>query len=404
MADTKTKLGRKTVLASRKSQLVTGATTGVVLAALASLASTASAEAATQHTLKQGETLSHLALKYGTTVADLANANAIKNPDRVTAGQVIAIPTASATQQTVSAATTAQPTSVTHTVKSGDTVSALARTYGASVNTIIKDNGLNSKALIRIGQQLKISVPSSGAVGQENAAPAQSTAKTVSHTVVSGDTVGALARKYGTTTSAIIRANGLNSQALIRVGQVLTISSATGSGNAVSTSSSGGNAPQVVGNTFAGRTYPEHVVNAANENLASLRSVGVPTKSEMESIIRAAANDLGVDASLALAIAKQESGFQHDVVSPANAIGAMQVIPTSGDWASDLLGEPINLLDPHDNARAGVAIIRQLLKSSANLDHAIAGYYQGAASVRKYGMFADTERYVANVKALRANF
>lgn len=403
MADTKTKQGRKPMLTTRKSQLVTGATTGVVLAALASLASTASAEAATQHTLKQGETLSHLAFKYGTTVADLANANAIKNPDRVTAGQVIAIPTATA-QQASAAPAPAQATSVTHTVKAGDTVSGLARTYGSSINAIIKDNGLNSKALIRIGQQLKISVAAPDAVGQENPAPAPNVSKTVSHTVVSGDTVGALARKYGTTTSAIIRANGLNSQALIRVGQVLTISTSGNTAATVSTSSSGGSAPQVVGNTFAGRTYPEHVVNAANENLATLRSVGVPTKSEMESIIRTTANELGVDASLALAIAKQESGFQHDVVSPANAIGAMQVIPTSGDWASDLLGEPINLLDPHDNARAGVAIIRQLLKSSASLDHAIAGYYQGAASVRKYGMFADTERYVANVKALRANF
>src|SRR5690625_29820 len=45
----------------------------------------------------------------------------------------------------------------------------------------------------------------------------------VTHTVVSGDTVGKLAQRYDSTLSAIIAANGLNAQALIIVGEVLTI-------------------------------------------------------------------------------------------------------------------------------------------------------------------------------------
>ena len=51
---------------------------------------------------------------------------------------------------------------------------------------------------------------------------------------------------------------------------------------------------------------------------------------------------------------------------------------------------------------AGVAILRSLVAGSPDLPTAIASYYQGAASVRKNGMFADTRAYVASVQALMA--
>ncbi|MEE6272602.1 C40 family peptidase [Georgenia wangjunii] len=55
------------------------------------------------------------------------------------------------------------------------------------------------------------------------------------HTVASGDTVGKLAQRYDSTISAIIAANGLNAQALIRVGEVLTIPQGQASVSAAST-------------------------------------------------------------------------------------------------------------------------------------------------------------------------
>ncbi len=97
----------------------------------------------------------------------------------------------------------------------------------------------------------------------------------------------------------------------------------------------------------------------------------------MKSIVADTARRMGVDPSLALAFAYQESGFDQRAVSPANAIGTMQVIPTSGEWASDLVGRKLNLLDPYDNATAGVAIIRQLIRTSKDLDNAIAGLLPG---------------------------
>jgi len=124
----------------------------------------------------------------------------------------------------------------------------------------------------------------------------------------------------------------------------------------------------------------------------------------MRALVRQTAIDMGVDPALALAVAYQESGFNHASVSPANAIGTMQVIPTSGDWASDLVGRRLNLLDPRDNVVAGVAILRQLVRTAPDLPTAIAGYYQGLSSVTRNGMYEDTKRYVANVQSLMSRF
>jgi len=288
-----------------------------------------------------------------------------------------------------------------HTVRKGETVSHLAARTGVSVAAIARANDLADPSRIYAGQRLVIPGPptaSTKASARTSSATSTSTPRTAVHTVVSGDTVSHLASRYGVSIADIVKANGLDSRAFIRVGQKLTIPGAT--------SDTVDELPESerVPDTFAGRTYPKHVVASANKNKALLLKMGVPSKAEMQAKVVARARAMGVSTALAQAIAYQESGFNHAAVSPANAIGTMQVIPTSGDWASDLVGTPINLLDPDDNVTAGVAILRQLIRMSPDLDSAIAGYYQGAASVRKYGMFSDTRRYVANVRTLMERF
>ena len=92
------------------------------------------------------------------------------------------------------------------------------------------------------------------------------------------------------------------------------------------------------------------------------------------------------------------------MVSAADAIGAMQVVPSTGNFVSRyIVGRHLDLLDAHDNAIAGVALLRNLLRA-APVDQAVAGYYQGLGSVRSRGMYADTKTYVANVLALRDRF
>ena len=112
----------------------------------------------------------------------------------------------------------------------------------------------------------------------------------------------------------------------------------------------------------------------------------------------------GVDPALAVAVAYQESGWNQRQVSVANAIGTMQVIPSTGQWASQLVGRRLDLLDTHDNVTAGVVVLKALAGQARTREQAVAGYYQGLASVRRNGMFADTKVYVRNVTALAERF
>ncbi|USQ59404.1 lytic transglycosylase domain-containing protein (plasmid) [Arthrobacter caoxuetaonis] len=113
---------------------------------------------------------------------------------------------------------------------------------------------------------------------------------------------------------------------------------------------------------------------------------------------------MGVDPALALAVAEQESTFNQSAVSWAGAIGIMQVMPTSGIWASELVGRDLNLHVAEDNVTAGIAILYALQRTSTDLDEAIASYYQGQYSVQTIGMYDDTIDYVASVKSRMAKF
>lgn len=362
---------------------------GVSLAlAAVGVGATATTAHADDYVVQPGDTVSHIALRTSTSVQQIVSANGLDGRATIRVGQVLTIPTAAPAPVAVAPA-------ATHTVVAGDTVWALARAAGTTVEAIVAANGLDAAATIRTGQVITLPGATTSAATTSTGAASGTGTSTVSHTVVAGDTVSAIARTYGTSVAAIREANQLNDRALIRIGQTLTVPGAT---------TAGGKASGLVGNTFAGRTYPEATVDAANQNKATLLAVGVPSTAEMQALVRSTARDLGVDPALAQAIAYQESGFNQAAVSPANAIGTMQVIPSSGDWASDMVGRDLNLLDPRDNVVAGVAILARLVETSPDLPTAIAGYYQGQRSVRENGMFDDTRRYVANVQTLMSRF
>jgi soluble lytic murein transglycosylase-like protein len=114
----------------------------------------------------------------------------------------------------------------------------------------------------------------------------------------------------------------------------------------------------------------------------------------------------GAPGSLATAIAWQESGFNNGMLSGANARGVMQILPGTWQWVQANLAR--SHLDPAsavDNVRAGSLYLADLMRQT-NGDPAMAAaaYYQGLSSVRRIGMLPETQRYVANVMALRARF
>jgi LysM repeat protein len=291
-----------------------------------------------------------------------------------------------------------------YTVKSGDTLGAIASRSGVSLQSILTANNLSMTSVIYPGQKLKLSgsvTPQATPPKAPQPAPAPAPAPGA-YTVKSGDTLGAIASRNGVGLADLLAANRMSMTTVIYPGQKLVM---PGKGAAPAPAPGAAPAPSnLVPSTFLGYRYPDKVVADANANKALLNSLPAPSPAEMKQIVADTARSMGVDPSLALAFAFQESSFNQRSVSPANAIGTMQVIPSSGQWASDLVGRKLNLMDPYDNATAGIAIIRSLVRTSPSLDLAIASYYQGQYSVQTRGMFEDTKRYVAGIKAHQRSF
>lgn len=102
---------------------------------------------------------------------------------------------------------------VKYTVKKGDTLSGIAARYGTTYQKIAADNGIKNPNLIYPGQVLKIYTKNSGGT--------KPTYKT--YTVKKGDTLSAIAARYGTTYQKIAADNGIKNPNLIYPGQVLII-------------------------------------------------------------------------------------------------------------------------------------------------------------------------------------
>lgn len=284
-------------------------------------------------------------------------------------------------------------------VRPGDTVWDLALAHGTTPEGLVAKNRLAAGgSVIHPGQRLLVPGAATSASTTKRSPSSPVPSRTTSgrvHVVRPGDTMTDIAARYGTTLTKLLAANRLPDPGRIYPGQRISLP-----GAAVPTTPKSTRTPTPTSeNTFAGYTYSDATVAAAKRNRETLARAQVPSRTEIAAMIRRTAVRHGVDPRLALAIAWQESGWNQRAVSVANAIGAMQVIPASGDWASQLAGRRLDLLDAQDNITAGVVIIRALRTSAESLEQAVAGYYQGLHSVRTKGPFADTKQYVAAVLA-----
>ena len=338
------------------------------------------------YTVRAGDTLSAIAARKNVTLAALLKKNHLTTRSVIHPGQKIRIPgalpaTTSSSKASKASSKPAARSTTTYRVRSGDTLSAIATRTKTPLSTLLKLNRLSVRSIIHPGQKLKV---------HGSAPKAASKPSTTAYTVRSGDTLSAIAARKGVTLAALLKANGISAGKTIYPGQKLRVPVTKKAATATSS------------NSFAGRTYPAATVAAANRNRAKLAQRAVPSRTQTKAMIVATARRHGVDPKLALAVAWQESGWNQRQVSVANAIGVMQVIPSSGQWASEMVGRRLDLLKTQDNITAGVAILRALSRSARNADEAIAGYYQGLYSVQTNGMYPDTKAYVKAIKAHRA--
>ena len=161
------------------------------------------------YTVRKGDTLSHIALKYHTSVKQLKLLNHLHS-DLILINQNLQVSQPSSTP----------PVNVTeHTVVSGDILGRIALRYDTTVKNLKELNHLQS-SLIFVGQVLKVSTNQQTQPVHPISPPPVNVTE---HTVVSGDILGRIALRYDTTVKKLKELNHLQSS-LIFVGQVLKVS------------------------------------------------------------------------------------------------------------------------------------------------------------------------------------
>jgi N-acetylmuramoyl-L-alanine amidase len=263
----------------------------------------------------------------------------------LTAGMAVAVPPAHA--------------DVERTVEAGESLSSIAAAEGLGLEALASANGLPWDADLLAGSTIVIPGGSQSS-GAETGG---------SYTVSAGDTLSAIAANAGLSTDELAAANGLDADSPLLSGTSLTVPGGGGG------SSSGG---------------------------GPVATPGSVTEGDIGEI----AAEQNVPASLATAVAWQESGFENGLVSSADARGVMQILPGTWDFIQDsLASRPLDPSAPLDNVAAGVSYLGYLLdEAGGDPATAVAGYYQGLGSVRERGFFDDTNEYVDSVLSLADDF
>ena len=200
----------------------------------------------TEYEIRKGDTLSGIAAKFGCSVKDIQRANGgAENVKNLRVGQVITLPS-----EEWEAEEDKKPVERrTHTVKGGETLSAIAQKNGCTVKQLYAENGGEAKLkTLRVGQKLllpytaeelkeverrrqirqKLAEEARQAAemrAREEAEQARAAAlESGSHTVAKGDTLYGIARKYGVSVGELQKANGgADKLKNLRVGQSILL-------------------------------------------------------------------------------------------------------------------------------------------------------------------------------------
>ncbi len=175
--------------------------------------------------------------------------------------------------------------------------------------------------------------------------------------VQAGDSLSAIAARFGTTVQLLIQTNDLDLDSVIVPGQRLAIPS------------------RLAGS----RSYPG-----------------------IRKLLNRLSSRYGLDPRLVRALAWVESGFQQDAVSSAGAVGVMQITPATWEFVERaLIGKRVRRTTA-GNIRVGIVYLRFLLSEfDGDVRLALGAYNQGLHGVRKRGLFKETEQFVAAVVAHR---
>ncbi len=234
------------------------------------------------YTVRSGDVLSRIAANNHTTVSKLCQINHISSRSTLRIGQRLIVregiktplkstPKSESTTaqkpveqkpaaQSKPAQSTSQSTSSTtvHTVKSGDTLSAIAQRYGTTVAKLCSLNGISKTSTLSLGQKIKVSGSATAPASNTSNSSQSSSSSTSVHTVKSGDTLSAIAARYHTSVSELCSINGISANSTLSLGQKIKVSGSAASKPATQSTSSAGYHIVRSGDTLSGIATKYH--------------------------------------------------------------------------------------------------------------------------------------------------
>jgi len=311
-------------------EAVTAASTAITTAARSAVA-----PAPTLYRVAPGDTVSSIAGQYGLSTASVLALNGLGWSSIIFPGQELKL--SSAGSVAVAEAPAAATPDGRYTIVAGDTISGIADRFGVSTISVLTANGLGWSSIIYPGQTLAIpGLVGPGTPSDETtfvqvvataplveavvatpvveAAPAPApeavpAPATTSYTIVSGDTVGAIAARFGITTQELLDANGLDWSGVIFSGRTLVI---PGSGATIAPAASTG--------------------STLNDDMRSNASVIVQVGRDL------GVSDYGI--VIALATAMQESSMRNLTWGDLDSVGLFQQRPSAGWGSVEQLTDP----------------------------------------------------------------
>lgn len=178
-----------------------------------------------RHKVTNGQTLSHVARKYRTTVAVLKDVNEMHS-DRIRAGQYLLIPVASKglEQYTLSADERRRKTAAkrrsgsktTHTVRTGDTLWDLSRKYKVNLRSLASWNSMAPTDTLRTGQKLVV-------WHKGKTTGSGRSLQSIHYTVRKGDSLHRISARFKVSVNDLVKWNRIQRNAYLQPGQRLKL-------------------------------------------------------------------------------------------------------------------------------------------------------------------------------------
>lgn len=109
--------------------------------------------------------------------------------------------------------------------------------------------------------------------------------------------------------------------------------------------------------------------------------LGVPLDSDVQEFIYYLSKGYNMDFTFVMAIIQQESGYQPDAVSNTDDYGLMQINKVNHGYITDEIGVT-NYLDPYENVRAGMFILRKLFEKYETPEKVLMAYNLGESGAK----------------------